>query len=457
MKKFLLMMLLFLSADLAAKEITVTAEGYGENYDWAVLNAVENAVRQTSDITITGMGLKKIDSSVSVARGSVDTVSYQGKGELSGKDNNNDIHAKLDADEKIEVKSGEKITMEHKDNSKVIPAQYQGIVSSYEVLEHKQEINGEHFIKIKALIIKEDVYDSHDYQSKTKQKKPDRSLAILPFKLASGVQLNCFGEDVLLETVNQRLEPDLMKTFSKNYNLLDRSNFDAYSKEMALIEGDWTLPENKVRLKNIVSADYILVGTIDQFKADTRKKTNSQTGKETNENLIFVKYTYKILETATMEIIEVNTLEQTFSSDEFPGCFKNQYISKGLGEKSDYSLVIAPFKSKTGLRCLGQKVSLDNLNDQINGKFTEYLSESSKFNLLDRSNFDAYAQELSLVTNDLTSSSNKGKLKNIVSSDYMLVGSVDALSASTDRQYVELTGETNYNSYSKLKISYKLI
>ena len=215
MKKFLLMMLLFLSADLAAKEITVTAEGYGENYDWAVLNAVENAVRQTSDITITGMGLKKIDSSVSVARGSVDTVSYQGKGELSGKDNNNDIHAKLDADEKIEVKSGEKITMEHKDNSKVIPAQYQGIVSSYEVLEHKQEINGEHFIKIKALIIKEDVYDSHDYQSKTKQKKPDRSLAILPFKLASGVQLNCFGEDVLLETVNQRLEPDLMKTFSK--------------------------------------------------------------------------------------------------------------------------------------------------------------------------------------------------------------------------------------------------
>ena len=324
-------------------------------------------------------------------------------------------------------------------------------------MEHEEKINGEHFIKIKALIIKEDVYDSHDYKSKTKQKKPDQSLTILPFKLASGVQLECFGENVLLETVNQRLETNLMKEFSKSYNLLDRNNFDAYSKEMSLIEGDWTLPENKVRLKNIVAADFILVGSIDRFKAETKKQTNPQTGKETNENLIVVKYTYKILETATMEVVEVNTLEQTFSADDFPTCFKNQYVSKGLGEKSDYSLIITPFKSKIGLRCLGQKVSLDNLNEQINEKFTEYLSESSKFNLLDRSNFDAYAQELSLVTNELTNPSNKGKLKNIASADYMLVGSIDALSASTNRQYIELTGETIYNSYSKLKLSYKLI
>lgn len=61
MKKIILALFLFTAISAQAKEITVTAYGEGDDYDWAVLNAVENAVRQTSDITVEGKGLHKLD------------------------------------------------------------------------------------------------------------------------------------------------------------------------------------------------------------------------------------------------------------------------------------------------------------------------------------------------------------------------------------------------------------
>ena len=61
MKKIIFILFLLLSYSANAKEIKVTAVGYGENYDCAIMNAVENAVRQTSDIEIEGNGLNKVD------------------------------------------------------------------------------------------------------------------------------------------------------------------------------------------------------------------------------------------------------------------------------------------------------------------------------------------------------------------------------------------------------------
>ena len=58
MKKILYLLFLLTAFNANAKEIVVTAYGEGEDYDWAVMNAVENAVRQTSDIAIQSDGLK---------------------------------------------------------------------------------------------------------------------------------------------------------------------------------------------------------------------------------------------------------------------------------------------------------------------------------------------------------------------------------------------------------------
>lgn len=66
MKKILYTLLLLTAFNANAKEIVVTAYGEGDDYDWAVMNAVENAVRQTSDIAIQSDGLHKVDVSTTV-------------------------------------------------------------------------------------------------------------------------------------------------------------------------------------------------------------------------------------------------------------------------------------------------------------------------------------------------------------------------------------------------------
>ena len=134
MKKILFALLFFTAFTVQAKEVVVSAVGEGEDYDWAVLNAVENAVRQTNDMTIEGKGLQKIDVSSSVDRertvkgGSSTQASatlnasgeYGKKGNLDAKDN-------YQRNSDFEVNDNEKITAGIKDNSKAIPAKYKGV------------------------------------------------------------------------------------------------------------------------------------------------------------------------------------------------------------------------------------------------------------------------------------------------------------------------------------------
>ena len=52
MKKILFVLLLLTSFVTNAKEITVTATGSGKTRDFAIMDAVENAVRQTTEISV---------------------------------------------------------------------------------------------------------------------------------------------------------------------------------------------------------------------------------------------------------------------------------------------------------------------------------------------------------------------------------------------------------------------
>lgn len=174
-EKILYLLFLLTAFNANAKEIVVTAYGEGEDYDWAVMNAVENAVRQTSDIAIQSDGLHKVDVSTTVKH----NASFEGEANANDKLNidikerdnllpeTKQLGAEENAQIKVKANADETVTARFRDNSKDIMAKYKGSVSSYEVLEHSEE-NGKHKVKIKAVVFK---YDSHDYKSKSLVKK----------------------------------------------------------------------------------------------------------------------------------------------------------------------------------------------------------------------------------------------------------------------------------------------
>lgn len=344
MKKILFVLLFFTAFAVQAKEVVVSALGEGEDYDWAVLNAVENAVRQTNDITIESNGLQKIDVSSSINRertisGNSSTqanATLNASGEY-GKKGKLDVKGNYQNNSDLKVNDNENITASIKDNSKSIPAKYKGVVSSYEVIEHTEN-NGKHQVKINATIVKDDVYDAHDYKSKGLVKKADYSLAVLPFKATK--QLNCLGQKVSKDELNTLITNAFIEklTPSRKFNLVDRNNLDNYADELALITDDMTLPENKVKLRNIVSADYILVGTIENFTAMSKKEYLELTGETSYESSSKLKLSYRILEAATMEILSVGSVEKKFSKDgAFSSCYNVEelLINKAITEASE--------------------------------------------------------------------------------------------------------------------------
>ena len=130
MKKIIFILLLLFSYIAEAKEIKVTAVGYGENYDWAVMNAVENAVRQTSDIEIEGNGLNKVDIESTFSEEQTISGKHNGGLELNVAEqekefvstNQKDGDLKYNEKSDFDVKGTNKANMSIKDNSKQILA-----------------------------------------------------------------------------------------------------------------------------------------------------------------------------------------------------------------------------------------------------------------------------------------------------------------------------------------------
>ena len=345
MKKLICLLFVLAAFNVQAKEVTVTAYGEGQDYDWAVMNAVENAVRQTSTVTVERQGMHKVDVTASIT----DNVTMQAQSEASDKivldarsrDGLISHEGGLDAEEtvsgSVRAEATQTTTAAIKDNSKDILAQYKGSVESYEVLEHSVE-NGLHKVKIKATVIKEDVYDAHDYKSKDLVKKADYSLAVMPFKMSAAA--SCLGKKLNLKEVNSLIGNLFVEKLapSRKFNLLDRNNMDDYAAEMEIIQNDMTLPENKVKLKNLAAADYILVGTIDNFSATTSKSVVQLTGEVNYSSSSKLKLSYRILEAATMEIVSVGSVEKKFAkAGAFSSCANVQELlfKRAVGEAAE--------------------------------------------------------------------------------------------------------------------------
>lgn len=303
-----------------AKIVEVTATGTGGSEYAATMDAIDNAVRQTSKVDVAnkdGADLSethivgKDDRSISVKASSKQKTSFfsRVKGWFGGggEDSSATASASSESEYRYEQKGGD---VEYHDTSvkRKIDMKYAGAIDSYEVLESKEK-KGTHTVKIKAKIKQLD-----DYVSPDLVKKAEYTVAIVPAD--EGKKFACVGgkrsgkdiEEKAISKISNKL------VASKKLSVVDRDNLSKILKEFGLLEKDIANPDNANKLKQVKIADYLLVVKTESFEATTTVKNIELTGEKISNTSGNLEMTWRLIETGTMEIVASGSESETYGA-----------------------------------------------------------------------------------------------------------------------------------------------
>ena len=310
MKKYILigMMAVFIALPSYAKIVETTASGTGDSQYIATMDAIDNAVRQTHKVDVKNdKGVDLSETHIVVKDDTQIKEKATAKTKASawskvkgwfGKDSNESesFDAAADYSYSYDKKGG---NQEFHDTSvsREIEMKYQGAIESYEVLE-SNESKGKWTVKIKAKVKQLDEYTSPDLINKAKYR-------VAVVTSGNNTQWNCISgkksskyiEDIAVKDMTDKI------VNSKKMSVVDRENIDKQLKELSLLNKDLANPDNANKLKQIAIADYLLIVTVDSFSATTTTKTIELTGEKVTKGNADMEISYKLIETATMDIV----------------------------------------------------------------------------------------------------------------------------------------------------------
>lgn len=310
MKKYFLIGILaaFMALPSYAKIIETTASGSGSSEYAATMDAIDNAVRQTHKVDVKNdKGVDLSETHIIVKDDTQIKAKAQAKTKTSawskikgwfggGSSESESYDSAAEASYSYEKKGG---NQEFHDTSvsREIEMKYQGAIESYEVLKSK-ESHGKWTVTIKAKVKQLDEYVSPDLINKAKYR-----VAIV--SSGNTTQWNCLGskksskyiEDIAIKEMTDKI------VNSKKMSVVDRNNIDKQLKELSLLNKDLANPDNANKLKQIAIADYLLIVTTDSFNASTTTKTLELTGEKVTKGSAGIEISYKLIETATMDIV----------------------------------------------------------------------------------------------------------------------------------------------------------
>jgi curli biogenesis system outer membrane secretion channel CsgG len=115
----------------------------------------------------------------------------------------------------------------------------------------------------------------------------------------------------------------------------------------------------------------------------------------------------------------------------------DKYTPVGLSADSRRKIAVMPFAEPSG-RVTQGGVALQT-------SLIAYIVKTRRFAVLDRSNSDAYSQEMALITSGQTPMSEQARIAQVLSADYLITGTLRAARSNLSQQYIPLTGETVTN------------
>ena len=323
-----------------AKIETVNATGYGKNAYAATIDAIDNAVRQSNpvavqhdkavDLSTKRLVLKDgrdIDAEYEVKHISEDNTAEESSGGFWSKMK---FWSKNNSSEKLHYRNKGGI-VEFSDESiqREVQAQYQGVLEGYEVVKTEEQKDGTWKVSIAAKVKKLDEYESPDLVAKAKY-----TVAIIPsddgrsWKCISGNK----NSKAIEEKIIDQMSTPLVK--SKKLTVVERDNINKQLKELSLLGKNLANEDNLNKLKQIKIADYLLIVTVDEFNAATQTKEIQLTGEKITTGSANMSVSYKLIETATMEIVSMNDVSEDTSLGAGASCNGTvSQLSKKVGKE----------------------------------------------------------------------------------------------------------------------------
>ena len=306
-------------AEIKFKEVVVT--GVGQSLEEATNNAFAEAISMVNGKNVQTKTIIKVLSGEPLPK----------KSESQGENAN--FFAKIlvqltdsskEKEEKPEKKDEKKPEYSQSYIKELID-ETKGGIKSYEILKKTKDKKGWHQVKIKAEVA---FFELPKEAMRTR-------IAVFPFRLYE-IQSDKGRFQRLLD---QNINDYLVQT--KKFTMLDRTFIEEVAKEQQTILDGKTPAIEMAKIGNEISADFILVGSVEDFSIEEKVTKILSSDQEIKKNVASIYLSYRLLDVATKQINNSNTLELQFPMKESAKKADMRAISevsKILGEEILFSV-----------------------------------------------------------------------------------------------------------------------
>ena len=168
-----------------------------------------------------------------------------------------------------------------------------GGIKSYKILKKKIDKNGWHHVKLSAEVVFFEL----------PQEAMRVRMAVFPFRLFE-IETD---KDRFQRLLDQNINDYFVQT--KKFTMLDRTFIDEVAKEQKTILDGKTPAIEMAKIGNEISADFILVGSVEDFSIEEKITKILSSDQEIKKNIASIYLSYRLLDVATKQINYSNTLE----------------------------------------------------------------------------------------------------------------------------------------------------
>ena len=274
-------------AEIKFKEVVVT--GVGQSLEEATNNAFAEAISMVNGKNVQTKTIIKVLSGEPLPK----------KSESQGENAN--FFAKIlvqltdsskEKEEKPEKKDEKKPEYSQSYIKKLID-ETNGGIKSYEILKKTKDKKGWHQVKVKAEVA---FFELPKEAMRTR-------IAVFPFRLYE-IQSD---KERFQRLLDQNINDYLVQT--KKFTMLDRTFIEEVAKEQKTILDGKTPAIEMAKIGNEISADFILVGSVEDFSIEEKVIKILSSDQEIKKNIASIYLSYRLLDVATKQINNSNTLE----------------------------------------------------------------------------------------------------------------------------------------------------
>ncbi len=309
-------------SEIKFKEVTVSAAGL--SYEEALNNAFAEAIAMVNGKNIQTKTIIQVLSGDPLSKEA--TQNKKQVGFLA------DLLSQFNKPEKKEKSKKKKEDKKNPDKVeytqnylKEIIDETKGGIKSYEILKKEKDKNGWHNVKLKAEVA---FFDLPKEAMRVR-------MAIFPFRLYDiEGDKNRFNR-----LIDQNINDYFVQT--KKFTMLDRTYIEEVAKEQNTILDGKTPAVEMAKIGNEISADFILVGSVENFNITEKVKKILSSDMEIKKKEASIYMSYRLLDVATKQISYSNTINYKLTLSENsqkPDIKIISKISKILGEEILFSI-----------------------------------------------------------------------------------------------------------------------